>query len=199
MSISFATYSDFEAFLEAQQHRGYRMCQPRGTRYVQNGTVAIRDHICAVEGISRARSTKKRRIYKLGTGSCSASFEARYSVDADKKPHGFVVLTKVNLEHTHDPVVRGQTVPRRTQVRPIDEQPPRGGEISPVAGSCPSRLPPPNNWFSSLPLERRLELFKHPAIIAHLDNDPHFAKLITQALDHIQRTEGATTELVDNQ
>lgn len=142
--MNFGTYGDFKAFLEAQQHQGYRMCQPRGTRYAQDGTVAIQDYVCVVEGSSRARSTKKRSISKLGVGSCNASFMARYSVDAEKKPCGSVALIKVNLEHHHEPVFKAQAVPRETR-RHIDEQLSRGVAPERVASDLQAEALKPEN------------------------------------------------------
>ena len=143
-TIKFESYGDFEAFLETQQHQGFRMCQPRGTRYVKNATIAVRDYICVVEGNSRACSAKKRSISKLGSGSCGASFVARYPVDAEKKPHGPVSLTKVNLEHGHDPVFRAQAVPRGTR-KLIDEKLSRGVGPERVASDLQADALKPEN------------------------------------------------------
>lgn len=125
MSIKFSDFGEFERFLEAQQLAGYRMCRSRGTKYIQKGTVAVQHYVCVVEGESRACSQKKRHISKLGTGSCDASFVARYSADANKNPCGHVALINVQLKHDHDPVFKAQDVPSSIRDR-IQEELQRG-------------------------------------------------------------------------
>ena len=109
--MKFCDYAEFESFLEARQLEGYRMCQSRAVKYVQKGMVAVRRYKCVAEGESRARPQTKRYISKLGTGSCNASFMVRYSVDANKKPSGNVVLLNVQMKHSHGPIFKAQDVP----------------------------------------------------------------------------------------
>lgn len=119
--MKFSDYAEFERFLEARQLEGYRMCQPRGTKYVQKGTVAVRHYSCVAEGESRSNSQTKRYISKLGTGSCNASFVARYSVDENKKAHGNVVLSRVQLNHSHGPIFKAQDVPSSVRKHIVEE------------------------------------------------------------------------------
>ena len=178
--MNFNAYSDFETFLEAQQHKGYRMCQTRGTYYVHGGTVAVRNYVCVVEGKTRARSSKKCHISKLGTGSCNASFQARYSVDAEKKPRGSVALDKVNLIHEHEPVLRGQAVPRGTR-RYIEEQLARGVGPERVASDLQAEALKPENRETLRPnrvlyLKKSYFRAKHRLLNAkeiELDKDEH--------------------------
>ena len=105
-----------QAFLESQLNKGYALCQPRGIRYVQGQTVAIRYYRCTREGDSKAYSGRKRHICKLGAHTCDAGFTARYTVDANKQPHGSVVLLNVKLEHQHPPTFLGQPVPHTVRM-----------------------------------------------------------------------------------
>ena len=119
--MNFSDYTEFESFLEARQLEGYRMCQPRGTKYIQNGTVAVRHYVCVAEGESRSNPRTKRHISKLGPGSCSASFMARYAIDEQRKPRGQVALVKLQMEHSHGPIFKAQDVPPSVRKHIVEE------------------------------------------------------------------------------
>lgn len=112
MSMILASFRDLEAFLESQLNSGYALCQPRGVRYIQGQTIAIRHYQCVTNGDSRATTSKKRSICKLGPNACDAGLIARYSVDGNKQPCGSVALLEVKLEHRHRPTFLGQPVPQ---------------------------------------------------------------------------------------
>ena len=107
--MNFADHSEFERFLKARQLEGYQMCQPPGTKYVQNGTVAVRHYVCVTEGESRSNLPAKRPVCKLGNGACKASFVVRYSVDEGKKPVETLSLLKLKWSTAMAPFSRPKT------------------------------------------------------------------------------------------